>query len=119
MLPVFPNGIDLRSSVDDAAGVESVAYRLHAAYPATEVVDFYNTWFYGNGWIPAHEECQRSWLREPAVENPEALPTWRYIASWINPQHDLSARVVLEYEEPKKSGSGLLTVSGKVWRGRN
>jgi hypothetical protein len=56
LLPLFPEGYGIRYEKGQTAGSGGVSYRVDTIHPAAEVLQFYDAWFYGHGWIPAHEE---------------------------------------------------------------
>ncbi|CAB5087463.1 hypothetical protein D3OALGA1CA_672 [Olavius algarvensis associated proteobacterium Delta 3] len=112
-IPIFTEGYHVSRSLDPANQTVTVNYRVQAVHPAAEVLEFYDRYFNGRGWISPFETCQRNWQDiggskkpiEPAVRL--LFASWEDVRSnqkvllWI--RHDSysnqrSDEVVVEYQ---------------------
>lgn len=74
-IPTFSGGYDVNKFLDHSKQTITVNHRVQTLHPAAEVLEFYDTYFNGRGWISSFETCQRNWAdfvdttkkSEPAV----------------------------------------------------
>lgn len=92
-LPIFHGGYDIKKSNDPAGGSKTLTYRVRLNSQAAEIVEFYDSFFNGKGWISSFEICQRHWEVSDANAANDRLHIKRMFASWAHPTHDL--KVVL------------------------
>ena len=60
-IPIFTDGYHVSRSLDPSNQTVTVNYRVQAVHPAAEVLEFYDRYFNGRGWISSFETCQRNW----------------------------------------------------------
>lgn len=81
-IPIFHDGYNVKKVFDPSSETWTVKYRVQTLYPAAEVLEFYDAYFNGRGWISSFETCQRSWMDlgkgKKADENDAGL----LFASW-------------------------------------
>jgi hypothetical protein len=112
-IPIFHDGYNVKKVFDPFRETWTVKYRVQTLYPAAEVLEFYDVYFNGKGWISSFETCQRNWMdpgdRTKASE-PDArllFASWEHAGSnqkvllWIRHQTHFDERqdeVVVEYQ---------------------
>jgi hypothetical protein len=81
-IPIFRDGYNVKKDFDPSRETWTVRYRVQALYPAAEVLEFYDAYFNGRGWISSFETCQRGWM-DPGNRTKESEPAARLLfASW-------------------------------------
>ena len=97
-IPVFHNGYHLKKEVDYTSGTKSISYRVQKAFPAADVLEFYDSYFNASGWRSSFEICQRHWDRLIDETKPGGVFGKQLFASWEHPKLNLTAVLRLEYE---------------------
>jgi hypothetical protein len=109
-IPVFHNGHDITKEFDPSRKTKSIRYRVQKKSSATEVLQFYDSYFNANGWRSSFETCQRHWDRLPA-ETADGGPSGKQLfTSWEHPEFNLKAILRLEYEMDNERQRDELTV---------
>ena len=97
-IPIFQGGYNLKEHFDASNEIKSVTYRVQASNPPTEVLEFYDAYFNGNGWRSAFETCQRNW-GDPGDRTKTVTPIAKQLyASWEHAELNLTAFLWLRYE---------------------
>ena len=97
-IPIFEGGYNVKKTVDTSRETKFITYQVQTNTPPTEVIEFYDAYFNGNGWHSAFEICQRNWA-DPGTEMKTAVPILRqFYASWAHPKKNLKAVLWLTYE---------------------
>ena len=92
-IPVFQGGYNIKREVTPSRGIKSIPYRVRAKYPAAEIIEFYDSFFNGRGWISSFEICQRHWAESGNDSKYSALQEKQMFVSWQHP--DLNLKLVL------------------------
>lgn len=109
-IPIFEGGYNIKKSVDAARETKSITYQVHTNHPPTEVLEFYDAYFNGNGWQSAFETCQRNW-QDTRTRQKTAEPILRQLyASWAHPIKDLKAVLWLTYEAEDNTSQNEVVV---------
>lgn len=97
-IPLFKGSYNLQEYVDASNETESVTYRVQTNHPPTEVLEFYDAYFNGEGWRSSFEICQRNW-EALGDRTKTAKPIARQLfASWEHAELNLRAVLWLHYE---------------------
>ena len=113
-IPLFQGAYQIQKSVDPISGLAAVGYSVRLKPPATEVIEFYDSFFNGNGWISSFEICQRHWDMAPQ-QSGDIKPLERQMyASWEHPDFDLRFVLWLKYDSTAKYGADEVTVDGRL-----
>ena len=111
-IPIFNEGYKVEKTFDPYKKALTVSYHVQALHPAAEVLEFYDAYFNGKGWISSFETCQRNWMdiggrtnaNEPAAR--VLFASWEHAGSnrkvllWIRhrpPTGEREDEVVVEY----------------------
>jgi hypothetical protein len=114
-IPIFQGGYKLEEHFDAANATKSVTYRVQANNPPTEVLEFYDAYFNGNGWRSAFETCQRNW-KDPARGNETAEPIFKQLyASWLHQEKNLKAMLWLTYEAENNASQNEVVVQFQLY----
>ena len=114
-IPIFQGGHNLKEHFDASNEVQSVTYRVQANNPPTEVLEFYDAYFIGNGWRSAFEICQRNW-EDTRTAKKTAEPIFRQIyASWAHPEKNLKAVLWLTYEVEDNASQNKVVVQFQLY----
>ena len=101
-MPIFQGGYDIKKSSGPAGRSKTLSYRVKITSPAAGIIEFYDSYFNGRGWISSFEICQRHWdvpAHNPATDTP---PVKRMFASWIHPGFELKVVLWLKQDISKK-----------------
>ena len=113
-IPLFKGAYQIQNNIDPISGLAAVRYSVRLNPPATEVIEFYDSFFNGNGWISSFEICQRHWDTAPQ-QSGDTKPLERQMyASWEHPDFDLKFVLWLKYESNEKYGTDEVTVDGRL-----
>ena len=94
--------------------IKTFSYIVRMNYPAAEIIEFYDSFFNGSGWISSFEICQRHWA-VPADVSKDAEPAARQMfTSWVHPELDLSVVIWLKYESIDNQRRGEVIVEGRL-----
>jgi hypothetical protein len=96
-IPIFQGGYNLKEHFDVSNEIKSVTYRVQANNPPTEVLEFYDAYFNGNGWRSAFETCQRNWEHSGDGKKREEPAFRQLFASWAHPAKNMRAVLWLTY----------------------
>lgn len=102
-IPIFHKGYNVKKIYDSSESTKSVTYHVRTEYPATEVLEFYDSYFNARGWISSFEICQRHWDGFNDGNKTIAGLGRQLFASWEHPQGDLQLVLWLKYE-PSSQG---------------
>ena len=92
-IPVFQGGYDIKRELNLSGETKSITYRVRIEYPAAEIVEFYDSYLNGKGWISSFEICQRHWAESDDKPKYSGLPGRQMFVSWQHP--DLNLKLVL------------------------
>ena len=97
-IPIFHKGYDVKEFFNPSKKTKSIIYHIPAAYSATEVLQFYDSYFNGRGWRSSFEICQRNW--EDLIDGTKTgKPIVKQLfASWNHLELNLNAVLWLRYE---------------------
>ncbi len=113
-IPFFDGAYQIKSESDLKGGFKAIRYNVRLAPPAAEVIEFYDSYFNANGWIPSFEICQRHWDIF-ADQSTETKPLMQQMyASWEHPHLDLKFVLWLKYDRASKDGAEAVTVDGRL-----
>jgi hypothetical protein len=114
-IPIFQGGYKLEERFDAANEIKSITYRVQANNPPTEVLEFYDAYFNGNGWRSAFETCQRNWAHSGDGKK-RAAPIFRQLfASWAHPAKNLKAVLWLTYEAENNVSQNEIVVQFQLY----
>jgi hypothetical protein len=109
-IPIFEGGYNVKKSFDAVRETKSITYQVQTNHPPTEVLEFYDAYFNGNGWQSAFETCQRNW-QDTRNEKKTAEPILRQLyASWAHPEKNLKAVLWLTYEAEDNASKNEVVV---------
>ena len=113
-IPFFDGAYHIQSESDPKGGFKAIRYNVRLAPPAAEVIEFYDSYFNANGWIPSFEICQRHWDNS-ANQSAETKPLMQQMyASWEHPHLDLKFVLWLKYDQARRYGVEEVTVDGRL-----
>jgi hypothetical protein len=109
-IPIFPKGYNIKKNFNPSKGTKSIIYHVQIDYPAAEVLEFYDSYFNGNGWRSSFEICQRNW--EDFINDSKAgtAAVRGLYASWTHSGFNLKAVLWLRYEMFNKHDQGEVIV---------
>ena len=113
-MPIFQGGYDIKKNSDPAGRSKTLSYRVKISSPTTEIIEFYDAYFNGRGWISSFEICQRHWdvpADIPAINTP---PVKRMFASWTHPGFDLKVVLWLRQDLAKKQNIDEVNVECRL-----
>jgi hypothetical protein len=96
-IPVFQGGYDIKRESNPSAGTQSITYRVGIAYPAAEIIEFYDSYFNGRGWISSFEICQRHWAESDDKPKYSGLAARQMFVSWQHPALNLKLVLWLKH----------------------
>ena len=97
-IPVFQGGYDVSKTFNAAQDTKAIIYSVRLKYPAAEIIEFYDSFFNGRGWIASFEICQRHWAGPTNDSNNAQGLARQMYASWMHPELDLNVVLWLTYE---------------------
>jgi hypothetical protein len=109
-IPIFEGGYNVKKLFNAARETKSVIYQVSTNHPPTEVLEFYDAFFNGNGWQSAFEICQRNW-EDTRSGKKTVEPILRQLyASWAHPEKNLKAVLWLTYEAENNASQNEVVV---------
>lgn len=96
-IPVFRGGYDIIRELDPSGGTTSITYRVQIKYPAAEIIEFYDSYLNGRGWISSFEICQRHWAESEGDPEYSGLEQKRMFVSWQHPELNLKLVLWLKH----------------------
>jgi hypothetical protein len=109
-IPIFEGGYNIKKLFDAARETKFVTYQVQTNHPPTEVLEFYDAFFNGNGWQSAFEICQRNW-EDTRGGKKTVEPILRQLyASWAHPEKNLKAILWLTYEAEDNASQNEVVV---------
>ena len=113
-IPVFQGGYNIIKGFDPLRGIKTISYNVRMNYPAAEIIEFYDSFFNGSGWISSFEICQRHWA-VPADGSKDAEPAARQMfTAWVHPKLDLNVVLWLKYESINNPRRNEVIVEGRL-----
>ncbi|MGD9120844.1 MAG: hypothetical protein PVG59_09190 [Desulfobacterales bacterium] len=109
-IPIFEGGYNVKKLFDAARETKFVTYQIQTNQPPTEVLEFYDAFFNGNGWQSAFEICQRNWEDTGNGKKTVAPMTRQLYASWAHPEKNLKAVLWLTYEAEENASQNEVVV---------
>ena len=113
-IPYFDGAYHIKAESDLISGFKAIRYYVRLAPPAAEVIEFYDSYFNANGWIPSFEICQRHWdnLADQSTETKQLMQ--QMYASWEHPHLDLKFVLWLKYNRASRDGAEEVRVDGRL-----
>lgn len=97
-IPILPGSYEIRKIVDQPQGTKSLNYLVHTAYPANEVLKFYESRLKKAGFVPSLARQKQQW--ESFIDDTRGGNKVRQLlASWVNPHLKAEAFLALRYTE--------------------
>ena len=109
-IPVFYDGYHIEKKIDRSRGTKSISYRIQTKFPASEVLEFYDSYFNARGWRSSFEICQRHWDSLPDGTKAGGPFGKQLFTSWEHPEFNLKAVLRLKYEIVNGKWQDELTV---------
>lgn len=114
-IPIFEGGYNLNKLFDTARETKFITYKVQTNNPPTEVLEFYDAYFNGNGWQSAFEICQRNWEHSGDGKK-RAEPIFRQLfASWAHPGKNLKTVLWLTYEAENNVSQNEVVVQLRLY----
>ncbi len=113
-IPVFQGGYNIKRDFNPAGESKTVTYRVQLKPPAVEIIEFYDSYFNGNGWISSFEICQRHWDAPADITIKDATPVKQMFASWEHPDLDLKVVLWLKHDLANKQGQDEVKVECRL-----
>ena len=114
-IPIFEGGYNVKKLFDAAREMKSITYQVQTHHPPAELLEFYDAYFNGNGWLSAFEICQRNW-EDTHTAKKTAEPVVRQLyASWAHPEKNLKAVLWLIYEAEDKASQNEVVVQFQLY----
>lgn len=110
VIPVYQGGYDIRKNVNPAGSSKTVNYSVQLKPPAAEIIEFYDSFFNGAGWISSFEICQRHWDDSADGKSIDAFPLKQMYASWEHPELDLKVVLWLKHDPMEKQVRDVVKV---------
>ena len=113
-IPIFSDGYDVRRISDPSNQTVTVNYRVQAVHPAAEVLEFYDRYFNGRGWISSFETCQRNW-QDLGSKVTTSKPAVRLLfASWEDAGSNLKVLLWIRHETPSNEQQEEVVVEYQI-----
>jgi hypothetical protein len=113
-IPVFQGGYNIKKDFNPAGGSKTVTYSIQLKSPAAEIIEFYDSYFNGKGWISSFEICQRHWDAPADQTINDAPPVKQMFASWEHPDLDLKVVLWLKHDLANKQGQNDVKVECRL-----
>ncbi len=113
-IPVFRGGYDLIRESDPSRETKFITYRVQTKYPAAEIIEFYDSYLNGRGWISSFEICQRHWAESDSGPENSGLRDKLMFVSWQHPDLDLKLVIWLKYGLASTLRSDEVIVEGRL-----
>jgi hypothetical protein len=113
-IPVFRGGYDILRELDPSRESKSITYRVQTNYPAAEIIEFYDSYLNGRGWISSFEICQRHWAESDSGSEYSGLPEKQMFVSWQHPDLNLKLVLWLKYGLATTLRSDEVIVEGRL-----
>lgn len=103
-LPVPDGAQNIHVSYDLLSFFKEVSFDTSAAYPAAEVIDFYDSWARKNGWQRIGRDRERwatdGWESFVDETQGKRVVVDQYLAHWASEDHRWSLRIALYHSRP-------------------
>jgi hypothetical protein len=100
-IPVFNGGYNIKEILNPAHGTKTITYNVRMKYPAAELIEFYDSYLNGKGWMSSFETCQRHWADSAGDNEIRILPARQMFVSWQNPDLNLQLNLWLKHDLAK------------------
>ena len=97
-IPIYQGGYNITKNFNPAGGSKTVNYSVQSKPPAAEIIEFYDSYFNGAGWISSFEICQRHWDDSADGKSKDAFTLKQMYASWEHPELDLKIVLWLKHD---------------------
>ena len=109
-IPILSDGYKIKRVIGHPEGTKSLNYFVRIPYPATDVLQFYDSKLRQVGWVASVDKTKRHWERFIDNNGEGGARVRQLLASWINPALKLEAILVLRYVEVGNSWNNELHV---------
>ncbi len=113
-IPLYEGAYQIQKNIDPISGFETVRYSVRLKPPAAEIIEFYDAFFNGQGWISSFEICQRHWDDSLNHSSGAGRLKRQMYTSWEHPDFDLKFVLWLKYDQTAKYGTEEVTVDGRL-----
>lgn len=113
-IPVFQGGYNIKKELSPSGGIKSIIYRVRTKYPAAEIIEFYDSYFNGRGWISSFEICQRHWAESGNDFEDSALQEKQMFVSWQHHDLNLKLDIWLKHGPADVQRQDEVTVEGRL-----
>ena len=113
-IPVFRGGYDITRASDLSRETKSITYRVQTKYPAAEIIEFYDSYLNGRGWISSFEICQRHWADSDGDPEYSGLREKQMFVSWQHPGLNLKLVLWLKHGLTTTLRSEEVIVEGRL-----
>jgi hypothetical protein len=113
-IPIYQGGYNVIKKFNSAEGSQTVNYRIQLKPPAAELIEFYDSYFNGAGWISSFEICQRHWDDYADHQSLDVTPLKQMYASWEHPQLDFKIVMWLRYIPTEKQARNVVKVECRL-----
>ena len=113
-LPVFDSGFAVIREINPSLETKSLHYRIRVDQPPADVLEFYDAFFIGRGWISSFEICQRHWDDCPDTELVVTGAAKQMYAAWKHPGKKLQAKLWLIYPQDAAKSKDVIV---RCWVG--
>jgi hypothetical protein len=113
-IPIYQGGYNIIKKFNSAGGSKTVNYSVQLKPPAAEIIEFYDSYFNGAGWISSFEICQRHWDDSADGNSMGAFPLKQMYASWEHPELDLKIVLWLKHDPTGKQVRDVVKVECRL-----
>lgn len=113
-IPIYQGGYNIIKKFNPADGSNIVNYSVRLKPPAAEIIEFYDSYFNGAGWISSFEICQRHWDDLADGKSTDTFPLKQMYASWEQPELDLKVVLWLRHDPTKQPVRDVVTVECRL-----
>ena len=96
-IPIFEGGYNIEKKMNPSIGTKAIIYNVQIKYPAAEIIEFYDSYLNGRGWISSFEICQRHWADSADDTEYGDLPARNMFVSWQHPGLNLKLELWLKH----------------------
>ena len=113
-IPIYQGGYNVIKKFNSAGGSKTVNYSVQLKPPAAEIIEFYDSYFNGAGWISSFEICQRHWDDSAGGKSLDATPLKQMYASWEHPELDFKIVLWLRHNPTEKQVQNVVKVECRL-----
>jgi hypothetical protein len=113
-IPVFQGGYNISREMNSHPAARTITYSVHIKNPAAEIIEFYDAYLNGRGWISSFEICQRQWTESADETGTGGLAARQMFASWAHPDLNLKLDLWLKHASAENQHQSVVVVKGSL-----